>query len=76
MARSKSHRRRRLIIIAAALMAAIVAISAVWVVHLDRVVTREFRGRLWSIPARVYAEPIDNPYMKLVQAVLTSNAAA
>ncbi len=59
MARSKKFRRRRALLVAAALLAAIVAIAVVWVVHLDRVVTREFRGRLWSIPARVYAEPID-----------------
>jgi len=35
------------------------AIAALWVVHLDRVVTREFQGRLWSIPARVYAAPLE-----------------
>ena len=38
---------------------ALAVIAGAWVVHLDRVVTREFRGRLWSVPARVYAEPID-----------------
>jgi penicillin-binding protein 1B len=35
------------------------AITMVWVVHLDRVVTREFQGRHWSVPARVYAAPLD-----------------
>jgi len=42
-------------------LAAIVlaAIAAIWAVHLDRVVTREFQGRLWSVPARVYAAPLD-----------------
>ena len=30
-----------------------------WVIHLDRVVTREFQGRHWSVPARVYAAPLD-----------------
>jgi penicillin-binding protein 1B len=30
-----------------------------WVAHLDRVVTREFQGRHWSIPARVYAAPLE-----------------
>src|SRR5450755_1007847 len=56
MARSKSPRWRLPLIVAGV---ALVAIAAGWVVHLDRVVTREFRGRLWSVPARVYAEPID-----------------
>lgn len=31
----------------------------VWVVHLDRVVTREFQGRHWSVPARVFAAPLE-----------------
>jgi penicillin-binding protein 1B len=57
MARSKSLRWRLPLIIAAGVVLA--AIAAAWVVYLDRVVTREFRGRLWSVPARVYAEPID-----------------
>ena len=36
-----------------------VAVTAAWVVHLDQVVTREFQGRHWSVPARVYAAPLD-----------------
>jgi penicillin-binding protein 1B len=59
MARSKSHRWRRPLLAAGGLCAVIAVIAAAWVVHLDQVVTREFRGRLWSVPARVYAEPID-----------------
>ena len=42
---------------AAALVLA--AIAALWVVHLDQVVTREFQGRHWSVPARVYATPLE-----------------
>jgi penicillin-binding protein 1B len=30
-----------------------------WVFYLDGVVQREFKGRLWSVPARVYAAPTD-----------------
>jgi penicillin-binding protein 1B len=56
MARSKSSRWRLPLIVAGVVLA---AIATAWVVYLDRVVTREFRGRLWSVPARVYAEPID-----------------
>ena len=42
---------------AAALVLA--AIAALWVAHLDHVVTREFQGRHWSVPARVYAAPLE-----------------
>jgi len=28
-------------------------------VHLDRVVTKQFQGRHWSVPARVYAAPLE-----------------
>jgi hypothetical protein len=35
------------------------AVIAVWVVHLDGVVTREFQGRHWSVPARVFAAPLE-----------------
>jgi penicillin-binding protein 1B len=56
MARSKLPRWLLPLVIAGVALA---VIAGAWVVHLDRVVTREFRGRLWSVPARVYAEPID-----------------
>jgi len=35
------------------------AFGLAWIVHLDHVVTREFQGRHWSIPARVYAAPLE-----------------
>jgi penicillin-binding protein 1B len=50
---------RRILSWATVLAAASILAAAVWVVHLDRVVTREFQGRLWSVPAHVYAEPLD-----------------
>jgi penicillin-binding protein 1B len=38
----------------------VVAIAAAaWLVHLDHMVTREFQGRHWSVPARVYAAPLE-----------------
>ncbi len=58
MTRSK-RRRRRILLIGALVVLAAVAAAAAWVLHLDRVVTREFQGRLWSVPARVYAAPLD-----------------
>ena len=37
----------------------LVVVVAIWVIHLDREVTLEFQGRHWSVPARVYAAPLD-----------------
>ena len=59
MARSKPHRLRKLLVVVGVALAALVVLAAVWTVYLDRVVTRDFQGRLWSVPARVYAEPLD-----------------
>ncbi len=56
MARSKKPRWRTLLIIALLVLA---ACAAGWVVYLDHVVTREFQGRHWSVPARVYASPLE-----------------
>ena len=56
MARSKSLGWLVLLLITGVTVA---AVTTVWVVHLDRVVTREFQGRHWSVPARVYAAPLE-----------------
>ena len=45
------------LIIAGGLVATIAA--AIYVVHLDRIVTREFEGRRWTLPAQVYAAPLE-----------------
>jgi len=58
-ARSKASRRRRLILSVAGLLTVVAALVTVWVVHLDGVVTREFQGRHWSVPARVFAAPLE-----------------
>jgi penicillin-binding protein 1B len=57
--RFKSTRRRALLIIAGSALGMLAAATAMWVVYLDRLVTREFQGRHWSVPARVYAVPLD-----------------
>ena len=31
----------------------------IWIYSLDRVVTAQFEGRRWTLPAQVYAQPID-----------------
>jgi len=57
VARSKFRRRIGALILACLLIAA--AVTVIWMVHLDGVVTREFQGRHWSVPARVYAAPLE-----------------
>jgi penicillin-binding protein 1B len=52
-------RRSRWLIGALAAVLVLAAIAALWVAHLDAVVTREFQGRHWSVPARVYAAPLE-----------------
>jgi penicillin-binding protein 1B len=42
------------------MVCAVLAIACgIWVAHLDGVVTREFQGRHWSVPARVYAAALE-----------------
>jgi penicillin-binding protein 1B len=59
VARSRIRRWRIFFIVSGLAVIVLAAIAALWVVHLDRVVTHEFQGRLWSIPARVYAAPLE-----------------
>ncbi len=58
MARSRKFRRRLGLTVAGVAFAAAAA-AIVWVAHLDGVVTREFQGRHWSVPARVFAAPLE-----------------
>ena len=51
--------RRRLWLVLGGSVLLLAGAFAGWVVYLDHVVTREFRGRLWSVPAKVYAEPLE-----------------
>ena len=59
VARSRVRRWRIFFIVSALAGILLAAIATIWIVHLDRVVTREFQGRLWSVPARVYAAPLE-----------------
>jgi penicillin-binding protein 1B len=59
VARSR-FRRWRLFLVLLGAAALIFAIGvSIWVVHLDTTVTREFQGRHWSVPARVFAAPLE-----------------
>jgi penicillin-binding protein 1B len=61
VARSRSRFRRwRLFLVLLGGAALILAIGvSIWVVHLDTTVTRQFQGRHWSVPARVFAAPLE-----------------
>src|SRR5690554_938939 len=37
----------------------LLVIFSLWLVHLDREVREKFDGRKWSVPARVYARPLE-----------------
>ncbi len=50
------HLVRRLLVLS---LIAVVGLAALGVVTLDRQIVRQFDGRRWSEPARVYAEPLE-----------------
>ena len=56
MARSKLLRWGVALVLGCIVLA---AAFVLWMVHLDRVVIREFQVRHWSVPARVYAAPLE-----------------
>lgn len=54
----KKHRRR--IAVAAALVLGVGLIALLgWLLYLDRIITQQFEGRRWTLPAQVYAEPLE-----------------
>lgn len=59
VARSRIRRWRIIFTVSGLAVLVLAASAALWIAHLDRVVTHEFQGRLWSIPARVYAAPLE-----------------
>jgi penicillin-binding protein 1B len=59
VARSRFRRWRQfLVLLGAAALISAIGVS-IWVVHLDTTVTRQFQGRHWSVPARVFAAPLE-----------------
>ena len=40
-------------------LAALVIVGLIYVLALDRIVTSKFEGRRWTLPAQVYAEPLE-----------------
>ncbi len=40
-------------------LGALVIALLVWVIYLDRIITAQFEGRRWTLPAQVFAEPLE-----------------
>src|ERR1044071_3579918 len=34
-------------------------VVSIWMIRLDGIITKQFEGRRWTLPAQVYAEPLD-----------------
>jgi penicillin-binding protein 1B len=49
----------RVLLVGGVALALFVLGVSLWVVHLDRIVVRQFEGRRWSVPAKVYAQPLE-----------------
>jgi penicillin-binding protein 1B len=60
MARSsKKKSRRKIWSVALGIAAVLVLVGAIYVIYLDRLVTKQFEGRRWTLPAQVYAAPLE-----------------
>ncbi len=58
--RSTLRRFRKQILVGGALVAGVSLIALLgWILYLDRIVTQQFEGRRWTLPAQVYAEPTE-----------------
>jgi penicillin-binding protein 1B len=58
MARNRSWW-RRLLLPVAAVLGVLLLIATGYFIYLDRMVTSQFEGRRWTLPAQVYASPLD-----------------
>lgn len=52
-------RRKLLLKVGLGTFAGLVIAFGIYMVYLDRVITQQFEGRRWTLPAQVYAQPID-----------------
>ncbi|MBB6093087.1 penicillin-binding protein 1B [Povalibacter uvarum] len=58
--RSTLKKFRRQILVGSALVAGVALIALLaWILYLDRIVTAQFEGRRWTLPAQVYAQPTE-----------------
>jgi penicillin-binding protein 1B len=59
VARSRRRLWRKILVVIFVVLATVAVAVAAWIMHLDRVVTQQFQGRHWSVPAHVYAAPLE-----------------
>src|SRR5689334_8951390 len=59
MARKKKGLLRKLLWGALIAIGVVVIVVTAMFVHLDRQVTKQFEGRRWTLPAQVYAAPLE-----------------
>jgi penicillin-binding protein 1B len=59
VARPRRRLWRKILIVIFVVLAIVVVVAGGWIMHLDRVVTKQFQGRHWSVPAHVYAAPLE-----------------
>src|SRR5262245_30635405 len=58
--RSTLKKFRKQILVGGALVCGVGLIALlVWILYLDHIITRQFEGRRWTLPAQVYAEPTE-----------------
>lgn len=56
---TSSRRTKRLLRVALAVGAVLLVAATLAVAYLDRIVTPQFEGRRWTLPAQVYAQPLE-----------------
>lgn len=54
-----SKTKRTLLAGSALIVGALVIALLIWTIYLDRIITAQFEGRRWTLPAQVYAEPLE-----------------
>ena len=57
---SLSSKTKRTILAGSLLVVGVLTIALlVWIIYLDRIITAQFEGRRWTLPAQVFAEPLE-----------------
>jgi penicillin-binding protein 1B len=55
-----SRKTKRQLLAGSLLVVGVLVIALLgWIIYLDRIITAQFEGRRWTLPAQVYAEPLE-----------------